>query len=388
MGILANSVSLCHYRIVGQLPAGDQMTWVGERLAAKGFRSIDHGAEELSVGWVELDDPQQSDFGNPDSYQRDHWLTFSLRRDQRRVPAGLLRAHMELAVREFLGRNPGLQRVPKGKRDELKEAVHGALLARTLPVPSVYDALWDTRLGIVSFAALSPKATELFETLFKQTFDGLHLVPLAPYRRAEGILTPPLQGALQQANQATGDGILELLRDNRWIGEDFLLWLLFRTLHASGEYAVSCPGPAAAGEVFAAYLNDRMVLQGEGGAGVQKMTVSGPQDSFDEVRAALRGGKKLREAVICFEKQEHAWRLNLKGETFALASYKAPAVRLEKDDLTDPLRERQALFFERMHVIEEGLQLFDSLFAAFLQSRLGGEWPQLEGRISSWLAGD
>jgi len=388
MGILANSVSLCQYRVAGQLPADDLAVWAGERLSGKGFRSIDHGSEELSVGWVALDDPQQSDFSNPNSYQRDHWLTFTLRRDQRRVPAGLLRAHMDLAVREFLGRNPGLQRVPKGKREELKEAVYGALLARTLPVPSVFDALWDTRRGVVSFASLSPKVTDLFETLFKQTFDGLHLVPLAPYQRAENVVAPPLLPLLHKANQATGDGILELIRDNRWLGEDFLLWLLYRTLHDSGEYTVSCAGPAASGELFAAFLNDRMVLQGEGGAGVQKMTVSGPQDSFGEVRAALRGGKKLREAVICFEKLEHAWRLNLKGETFALASYKAPTVRLEKDDLTDPLREKEALFFERMHVVEEGLQLFDSLFATFLQSRLGGEWPQLEGRMNAWLAGD
>ena len=33
----------------------------------------------------------------------------------------------------------------------------GGVSARTLPVPSVFDALWDTRRGLVSFASLSPR---------------------------------------------------------------------------------------------------------------------------------------------------------------------------------------------------------------------------------------
>jgi hypothetical protein len=275
--------------------------------------------------------------------------------------------------------------VPKNKREELKEAVHGALLAKTLPAPAVWDAVWDTRSGLLTIVSLSAKVVDQFETLFKQTFEGFRLIPVHPYARALEVVDPALKGALEQANQAGSDAVLDLIRGNRWLGRDFLLWLLFRTMTASGEYAVCRPGTAGAGEGFVAYLNDRLVLVGGSESGVQKIAVSGPQDSFGEVVTALRGGKEILEAVLYLEKAEHAWRLNLKGEVFAFASFKAPGVKLEKDDLTDAASERLAVFYERMAILEEGLQLFDSLFATFLAERLGGAWPATEGAIREWL---
>ena len=56
MGLLNNTVSICQFRVVGDPPAGDLSAWAGEKLAAKGFQSIEQTAEELSVGWVQLDD--------------------------------------------------------------------------------------------------------------------------------------------------------------------------------------------------------------------------------------------------------------------------------------------------------------------------------------------
>jgi len=387
MGLLSNTVSICQFRVDGPLPAGDLGEWAGERLAARGFRSIEQTAEELSVGWVELDDTRESVFANPTAFWRDHWLVFSLRRDQRKIPPALFKAWQQQAERDFLSKHPGLQRVPKNKREELKEAVHGALLAKTLPAPAVWDAVWDTRSGLLTIVSLSAKVVDQFEALFKQTFEGLRLVPVHPYARAQEVIDPALRGALAQANQAGSDAVLDLIRGNRWLGRDFLLWLLYRTMTASGEYAVCRPGTAGAGEAFVAYLNDRLVLVGGGEGGVQKIAVSGPQDSFGEVVTALRGGKEILEAVLYLEKGEHGWRLNLKGEVFAFASFKAPGVKLEKDDLTDAASERLAVFYERMALLEEGLQLFDSLFATFLAERLGGAWPQTEGAIRAWLEG-
>jgi hypothetical protein len=38
-----------------------------------------------------------------------------------------------------------------------------------------------------------------------------------------------------------------------------------------------------------------------------------------------------------------------------------------------------------MYVLEEGLQLFDSLYAAFLEIRLGKSWTDEEKTIRQWL---
>jgi len=385
MGLLSNTVSICQFRVVGDLPAGDLSGWAGEKLAAKGFRSIEQTAEELSVGWVQLDDTRESGFENPAALCRDHWLTFTLRRDQRKVPPALLKAWMQQAERQFLSQHPGLQRVPKAKREELKEMVHGALLAKTLPAPAVWDAVWDTRNGILTLASLSAKVIDQFEVLFKQTFEGFRLVAYHPYARAGEVVAPALKPALEKANQAAGDGVLELIRDNRWLGRDLLLWLMYRTMNADSVYQVCRPGQSLEGEEFVATLNDRLVLVGGGEAGVQKIAVTGPQDSFGEVVTALRAGKEIQEAVLYLEKGEFLWRLNLKGELFAFASFKSPAVKPEKDALTDEASEQLAVFFERMAVLEEGLQLFDSLFATFLAVRLGEGWGETEAAIREWL---
>ncbi|MBT0653419.1 recombination-associated protein RdgC [Geomobilimonas luticola] len=388
MGILSNTVSICQFRVAGDIPSGDLFTWASERLARQGFQSIEGSSAELSVGWVHLDDNRESDFAVPAAFWRDHYLTFTLRRDQRKLPAVLLKAYLQVAEHEHLAANPGLSRVPKQKREELREAVRAALLSRTLPVPTSWDAVWDTRTGLVTFTALSPAIIELFEAQFKKTFEGLRLVAVHPYARGTEVVSDDLLSALEKANQATSEAVLDLIRSNRWLGTDFLLWLLYRTMEESSEYRVRRPGPAGENDPFVAYLNDRLVLQNAGENGVQKITVAGPQDHFSEVRTALRNGKVITEATLYLEREEHVWRLTLKGEMFQFASLKGPAVQIEKDNTVDGASEREAVFFERMHILEEGLQLFDSLYATFLADRLSQGWGSESARIQEWLAGE
>lgn len=388
MGIIANTVALCQFRVAGDLPAGDLYEWVAQRLAGQAFHPIDQELAEQSVGWVHLDDHRQMDFAVPAAFWRDHYVVFTLRRDQRKLPAALLKAYLQVAEHEYLAANPGLNRVPKQKREELKEAVRSNLLAKTLPVPSAWDAVWDTRSGIVSFTSLSAPVMELFESQFKKTFEGLRLVAIHPYARAERVVAGELQPALAQANQATSDAAIDLIRSNQWLGWDFLLWLLHRTMTEASEYRVTREGTALAGEPFVAYLNDRLVLLCVGENGTQKITVAGPQDHFREVRTALANGKRITEATLYLEKDENLWKLTLKGELFHFAGFKAPKVTIERDNTVDETGEREAAFYERMFVLEEGLQLFDSLYATFLAARLGAGWGEELARIDAWLGAE
>lgn len=388
MGILSNTVSICQFMVVGEIPATDTFSWASEHLAKQGFRPIDQGTAELSVGWVHTGNHQESGFAAPADFWRDHYLAFSLRQDRRRLPAALLKAYLQVAEHEFLEANPGLRWVPKQKKQELRDNVRAALLAKTLPVPAVHDAVWDTRSGLLTFTSLGGAVLDTFESHFKKTFPGLRLVAVHPYARAERVADGPLQPALRAFNQATSEAVLDLIRSNRWLGWDFLLWLMYRTMNGSSEYRVNRPGAAEQGEPFVAYLNDRLVLCSSGESGMQKITVAGPQDRFSEVCTALRGGKAINEATLYFERGENLWKMTLKGETFHFASYKAPKVKEEKDNTVDEASEREALFFERMYVLETGLQLFDSLFAAFLAVRLGSAWEGEMGRIREWLAAE
>jgi hypothetical protein len=388
MGILSNTISICQFRVAGDRPSKDLYEWVSDRLAKNSFKSIDQTIDEVSSGWVHLDDSSGNSFAHPRAFWRDHYLAFALRRDQRRVPSTLFRTHLKNAESEFLTDHPGMRRVPKQKREELREAVRGALYAKTLPVPSTYDAVWDTRSGLVTFTSLSPRVMELFENHFKNSFDGLRLLMLHSFSRAERVLRDDLKPAFLKANRAATGDVLDLIHDNQWLGWDFLLWLTYRTMNQSSEYAVNQPGPAQEGEPFVAYLDDRLVLLGVGEGAVQKVSVVGSQDQFSEVRAALKNGKQITEATLYFEKEEHQWKMTLRSLMFHFASFKSPSIKLERDNLTDEADEKEAAFYERMYVLEEGIQLFDSLYAAFLEIRLGKTWAEEEKNIQKWLASD
>ena len=388
MGILSNTASICQFRVVGEMPAADLYLWVSERLAKNGFEPIDQGAAELSVGWVHLDDHKVSDFSSPAAFWRDHYLTFTLRRDQRRLPAALLKAYLQVAEYDYLAANPGLSRVPKQKKEELKEAVRSMLLARMLPVPATWDLVWDTRSGLLTFTSLTAPVIELLENQFKKTFEGLRLVAVHPIARAESVVSEALLPQLEKANLATSDAAIDQIKSNQWLGWDFLLWLLHRTMTESSEYRIVRPGPSTEGERFVAYLNDRLVLMAVGEQGMQKITVAGPQDHFSEVRTALRNDKRITEAAIYLEKEEQVWKLTLKGEMFHFASMKAPAVKIEKGETVDEMSEREAVFYERMSLLETGMQLFDSLFAEFLAARLDSGWGDVVVGLEGWLAAE
>jgi hypothetical protein len=382
---MANSVSICQFQIAGDLPQGDIFEWIGTCLEKFAFANIENSADELSIGWVRTDDYQSTDFVASQLFRRDHYVSFTLRADQRRIPAPLLKAYQRIAEQEFLNANPGFFRVPKQKKEDIRDAVRLSLLARALPAPAMYDIVWDTSSGLVTLASLSSKVIDLFETEFKKSFSGLRLQMIHPFARALGVVPEQLKEELEKANLATTESVLDLIRANSWLGQDFLLWLLHQTLDASGEHTVCTPGIFGSGEPFTAFMNDRLLLQANSEAGVQKVTVAGAQDDFREVLAALRMGKVITEATIHFEKDENAWKLTLKGELFHFGSFKCPAVQIEKDSTVDRAAEDEAVFFERMHLLQCGLQLFDSLFVAFLKERLSGDWQiKLEG-IKTWI---
>jgi hypothetical protein len=388
MSIYSNTVSITQYTISGDLPKQDQFPWFSQKLAGRGFQSIENSSEELSEGWTLVDHPDDAGFEAPSDFWRDNYLVFSLRRDQRKVPAAVLKSHAGREEAAFLSQYPNLRRAPKKKREEIKEQVQLRLLTRCLPVPSSVDVVWDQKNGVLSLLSLSSKALERFEDIFRKTFEGLSPVIIHPFARARMLLEGQLLDKLEAANQAGSDAVVALIRDNQWLGWDFMLWLLQRGQNGEGEFSVCRPGHFAAGERFSAWIDDRIQLQGGGEeGGIQKVSVSGSQDSYLEAITALKSGKRITSATICMEKDENPWKLTLKGETFGFASFKCPQIRIEKDATVDQMSEREAAFYERMFLLEQGVQLFDSLFTAFLKERLSDAWAGRMKAVQEWLDG-
>lgn len=378
MGLMGNTVSIVQMQIVeGDLPPLEgRYEWVREQLLRQRFIDIKESAEETSVGFVELHNPACSEFIRPDSFWLGDHIAFTIRQDVRRIPGAVLQEELQKAANLWLERNPAMTRVPKGVREDLKEATRLKLLAKTLPVPAIFDVAWHTETGTITIGSTSKKSLDLFDQLMRKAFPDLRIRLITPYDRALEIAKDlDLEDAMKAANCATTEGVCDLIQSNRWIGSDFFLWLLHAGMNGEG------------GEVQTAWIDNKIVLHKASEEGPQTVSIAGPQYRPQEVKAAIRDGKKITEATVYFQDQEYIWRFTLKGEAFYFAGFKCPNVMIEQDNTVDETNERQAVFFERMHLLGKGLGLFRETFARFLQVRLATStaWIDKLQEIHEWL---
>ncbi len=385
MGIMSNTVSIFQYEVQGKIPEKDQKLWIQQRLAENRFEPVDTTPDPESSGWVRFDEHANSEFSSLAAFNFEDYCVFTLRRDVRKVPAALVKNLVEKECGEWLRERPKLHKVPLSRKREIRENVHAALLARSLPEPSLYDVLWDLKAGVVTVANISAKVLDFVEDEFSATFDGLSLVPIHPIRRAERLLTEEQRRGLDRLNQAPARDVLQQMKKNRWLGWEFLQWLMYRSAEGSSEYRVAREGVAEKGDQFIAFVHDRFVLTEEHEEGTRKSSITGPQKDFSEARKAIQSGKNITEATIHLEKDMFKWKLSLKGDIFAFASFSCPPVKIERDGTADPSMERDAVFFERMALLETGIQLFESLLSSYLDDRMSGSWPKITKAMSEWL---
>ncbi|HPS94426.1 MAG TPA: recombination-associated protein RdgC [Deltaproteobacteria bacterium] len=382
MGMMSNTVSVYQYLVVGECK-GD--AWVQECLQKNQFVPIDTTPDQESTGWVSFDDHTSADFDNDNVFKRQPYYLFTLRRDQRKVPSALLKNLLAKECSRWLSERADLNRVPFKRKAEMRETLHAALITKTLPVPSTYDVVWNTDTSTLLVTSISERVLDFVEDAFAQAFEGLSLEPVHPMSRAYRVVKDDQQPALTRCDQAPSKDVLLQIKRNRWVGWDFLLWLMYQTSNGSSVYTVNQQGPMEQGESFLGYLQDRFVLKAEHEEGIRKSSITGPQRDFAEARSSVRDGKNIIEAVIHLEKDSRSWKMALKGDIFAFGSYACPPVQLEKDELTDPFQERIAAFYERMSLVETGFQLFDSIFRDFLSERITDAWPARFKQITEWL---
>ncbi|MGD0820439.1 MAG: recombination-associated protein RdgC [Desulfomonilia bacterium] len=383
MGIMSNTVSIYQYKVIGE---PKDASWVRECLAKNQFMPIDATADEEGLGWVNLDDHTSADFDNENVFRRDPYYAFTLRRDQRKVPTAVLKNFVDKECSRWLSDRPAISRMPYKRKAEIRENLHASLLSKTLPVPMTYDVVWNADTGILTVANISDRVLDMVEDTFSRTFTGLTLEPIHPMSRAYRVLDEGSHRLLEKADQAPSKDVLLQIKRNRWVGWDFLLWLMHRTSSSGSVYQVNQKGTLETGEGFMAYLHDKFVLVAEHEQGKRKSSITGVQREFAEARGAIRDGKNITEALIYLEKEPRTWKVSLKADIFALGSFACPVVQIERDEITDPDQERIAVFYERMSLLETGLQLFDSVFCAFLQERIAGTWPERLKHINEWLS--
>lgn len=182
MGMLSASASYTRYRITEEVER-DRLAEIPDRLRKSAFTDIDDLPEERSFGWVTFEDMLDNAWrGAPP--EKGEYFAFALRLDTRRISPAVLKKHHTLALRQ----EEAAQKEKEGKKGfvsrnrkaEIKEMVRSKLMARALPIPAVFEAVWSTRSHHVYLASTNGKVRDLFEDHFTAAFD-LHLEPLTAY---------------------------------------------------------------------------------------------------------------------------------------------------------------------------------------------------------------
>ncbi|CAO0821802.1 Recombination-associated protein RdgC [Desulfarculales bacterium] len=184
MGLIMGSLSLSRYQVKGNTPP-DFWDFVDQRIRANLFLDIEDSTEEQTVGWVSIHDYFDVSFAYA-SYVLDPYVVLGLRWDRRRVPAGLLKKYHILEMKKALAACGG-RGLSRADREDFKEKVRLDLLRRTLPSTQVFEVCWDTQRGEVWLGSTGRGVRDIFEDLFRRTFD-LRPWPRIPYLLASDLL--------------------------------------------------------------------------------------------------------------------------------------------------------------------------------------------------------
>lgn len=154
-----------------------------------------------------------------------------------------------------------------------------------------------------------------------------------------------------------------------FLGHEFLLWLWYRSEEGFGRLT------GASGTDVDLWVDDRLVLRGEG-RGAQRFDLRGGAPATSAAaRAALREGRHVAAARFGLRMGEPEYTFEL-HEDLAVRSVKLPDAQGVDDD---PLRARGIL-------LEDLLDRLDDLYEAFCGVRLAPAWDRAEvPRIRRWL---
>lgn len=187
MGFLGASCTFTRFRIVDPVPV-DMWPAIPDKLKQFSFRDIDEIPEERSWGWTNFDDMLDTAWRSAPP-EKGAYLAFAFRLDTRRIPSGVLKKHVLVALREEEGRirEQGKKFIARARKIELRDQVRLRLMQRFLPIPAVFEVIWATDSGRIYLASNNIKLIDLFMEHFTLSFD-LHLEALTPYGLASTML--------------------------------------------------------------------------------------------------------------------------------------------------------------------------------------------------------
>ena len=174
--------------------------------------------------------------------------------------------------------------------------------------------------------------------------------------------------------------LVDLIEEKRFIGQEFLTWLWWKSEERGGSIAL--PGQ---GDLIVVFEKHMLLEYGEGEHS-EKVICSGLQTELKEARTGLLMGKKLEQARIQLVQAEHEWNFTLAAALMEFRSVKIPKTAGTETGGSDNPEETEGMILERIFLFEELLRIVNDLFRMFLEIRISSEWPEELQKVRSWVS--
>lgn len=380
MGFFNGRVTIARFHVTGSAPkifGPDQIAKLAEYQCGRQRLASADGVE---AGWIAADHILDTRFDLAKNIIND-MLFFALRIDAQKLPSDLMRAYYQVDLEALIANNPSgkpslrqKREAKESARDRLEhEAKDGRFLKR-----KATEVVWDRLSNEVYFAATSPTNVDRLTVLFKNTFghgfDGMtagrRAYQLAEmHQRARGV-DDASPSVFVPGSSATDIAWILDEGNKDFVGNEFLLWLWFRTETADDTFKLSDES-----EVTVMLARTLTLECPRGQTGYETITHEGPTQ-LPEARRAIQSGKLPRKAGLTLVRHGAQYEFTLHAETLAIASAKLPPSEEEED---------RARLDERATRIRHLIETLDLLFDLFGQLRFSSDWIAELTKMRKWL---
>lgn len=310
----------------------------------------------VRTGWCRADNLIGVDFSDINGWLFNQYAVFALRTDTKKIPAAVLRAHMEQAKREWCRENRKA-RCPTVVRQELREGIEAKLMPEVMPTLRALPVVWNVAEGYVLVATHAPGQLDAVRKAFHRTF-GLALREWVPAIELDQDTVTALAG---------GSLVDDPVMPPETMAE-FLRWVWEQDKRESAKIDTD-------GTPLTWWVDDLVRFADQPGGAVTS-AMRPHNTATPALLASIAYGDAIAEIRVVLRREEREYVVTLTHGLHPLGA-KLP-IQVKTGDAAERL-------YDTMFVAEELHYLVSCLWRAFAEVRASDRWKQANGSARAWL---
>lgn len=311
----------------------------------------------VRVGWCRADDLLGVDFTDINGWLFNQYAVFSMRMDIKKIPAAVLRAHLEQAKRDWC-RDNRKPRCPAAVRQELREEIEIRLMPEVMPTLRALPVVWNVADGYVLVATHAVAQLAAVHKLFATTF-GLKLREWVPAVELERDAVTALAGG-------------SIVEDPTMPPEtmaEFLRWMWEQDKRGSAEVE------AGEGSTLTWWVHDLVKLAGHPG-GKAVRVLRDANTGTPAMLASVAEGQSIEALRVVLRRDDREYAVTLTPTLHPLGA-KLP-IQVKHGEAAERL-------YDVMFLAEEMHYLLSCVWRAFAEVRTSARWGQANASARTWL---